>query len=184
MTDIIKEQISALVDDELADAESHLLLKRLGGDRDLRRCLERYYLISDALSNHVPDRVDPAFALRLKTVLEREPASGGGAVSTARLRALVKPLAGFAVAASVAVVAVFSVQSLTRDTGDTNMIAAGGSTSGERYIRDPDTRVTPDRERLEKRLNNYLVNHNEYAASNGMHGMLPYVRIVGYNSGQ
>jgi hypothetical protein len=30
----------------------------------------------------------------------------------------------------------------------------------------------------------YLVNHNEYAVSSGMHGMLPYVRIVGHKVGQ
>ena len=30
----------------------------------------------------------------------------------------------------------------------------------------------------------YLVNHNEYSVSSGMHGMLPYVRIVGYESRQ
>ena len=29
-------------------------------------------------------------------------------------------------------------------------------------------------------LDPYLVNHNEYAASRGMQGMLPYVRIVGH----
>jgi hypothetical protein len=33
------------------------------------------------------------------------------------------------------------------------------------------------------RLNGYLVQHNEYAASSGVQGVLPYVRIVGHNSG-
>ena len=31
------------------------------------------------------------------------------------------------------------------------------------------------------RLDVYLVNHNEYAVSRGMQGMLPYVRIVGHD---
>ena len=35
--------------------------------------------------------------------------------------------------------------------------------------------------RAEARLNVYLVNHNEYAGI-GMRGVLPYVRIVGYQS--
>jgi hypothetical protein len=30
----------------------------------------------------------------------------------------------------------------------------------------------------------YLVNHNEYSVSSGMHGMLPYVRIVGHKGGE
>jgi hypothetical protein len=34
--------------------------------------------------------------------------------------------------------------------------------------------------RIDKRLAAYLVNHNEYAASRGVQGVMPYVRIVGY----
>ena len=33
-------------------------------------------------------------------------------------------------------------------------------------------------------LNPYLVNHNEYSASSGMQGVLPYARIVSYESNQ
>ena len=35
---------------------------------------------------------------------------------------------------------------------------------------------------VDTRLNNYLVNHNNYASLNGMNGMLPYVRMVGYQA--
>ena len=35
-------------------------------------------------------------------------------------------------------------------------------------------------ELVEARLGSYLVNHNGYASLNSMHGMLPYVRMVGY----
>ena len=29
-----------------------------------------------------------------------------------------------------------------------------------------------------QRMSGYLVNHNQYRSSNGMHGSLPYVRII------
>jgi len=49
-------------------------------------------------------------------------------------------------------------------------------TSGEQWQRlDP---------RIDKRLSGYLVNHNEYAASRGVQGVMPYVRIVGHNTGE
>ena len=36
---------------------------------------------------------------------------------------------------------------------------------------------------VEARLNNYLLNHNVYSAR-GMHGMLPYARVVAYEDGR
>jgi sigma-E factor negative regulatory protein RseA len=37
-------------------------------------------------------------------------------------------------------------------------------------------------EPVEARLNSYLVNHNGYASRNSVNGMLPYVRMVGYQA--
>ena len=34
---------------------------------------------------------------------------------------------------------------------------------------------------VEARLNGYLLNHNEYLAE-GVRGMLPYARVVGYDT--
>ncbi|MDH3935243.1 MAG: sigma-E factor negative regulatory protein, partial [Gammaproteobacteria bacterium] len=59
MKEKLHEQISALVDDELAGAEHALLSKRLADDASLRSRLSRYQLISDALQNHLPRKTDP-----------------------------------------------------------------------------------------------------------------------------
>ena len=50
--------------------------------------------------------------------------------------------------------------------------------AGSEAVRRPRSDAAPD---AEARLNVYLVNHNEYAG-NGVRGVLPYVRIVGYQS--
>ena len=48
MKDKLHEQLSALVDDELAEHEQSLLLKQLAADPGLQARLSRYQLVSDA----------------------------------------------------------------------------------------------------------------------------------------
>ena len=69
---------------------------------------------------------------------------------------------------------------LSTDPGSTvSRIASGAvQSAGSEAVRRPWSDAAPD---AEARLNVYLVNHNEYAG-NGVRGVLPYVRIVGYQS--
>ena len=104
MKEKLNEQISALVDDELAEAEQALLVKRLADDASLRSRLSRYQLISDSLQNHLPRKIDPDFHIGVQLALQDVPALEQA--TSARLARLFKPVASLAVAASVAVVAV------------------------------------------------------------------------------
>ena len=175
MKQILHEQLSALVDDELAPAEHALLVKRLAQDNELLDRLARYQLISDGLQNHLPGRVDAGFHRRVRAALQDAPVPQAGA---GRLARLVKPLAGVAVAASVAVVAVLSLQSVREQ--DPAAIPAVASTPAQddclRAARAPQLASGPG---IARGLDVYLVNHNEYAVNRGMQGMLPYVRLVG-----
>jgi len=172
MKEKLHEQLSALVDDELADFEQELLVKRVSGDAALQKRLASYQLISDALQNHLPERVDTAFHASVREAIKDEPAAQPG---SGGLAALFRPLAGLAVAASVAVVAVFSLQSVRQeDPASAVTIASApaddGSTLAEvapLLVNDP----------AAQGLDAYLVNHNEYAVNRGM---LPYVRLVGH----
>jgi sigma-E factor negative regulatory protein RseA len=98
-----------------------------------------------------------------------------------------KPLAGLAVAASVAVVAVLAVQQARAPTPGTAQVATTSQPAqSQTYVRVQGTRwqAQPGNvqaPQVDNRLNEYLVNHSEYAASGGMPGMLPYVRVVGYD---
>jgi sigma-E factor negative regulatory protein RseA len=177
MNDKLHEQLSALVDDELTESERTLLVKRIAVDDDLHQRLSRYQLISDALQNHLPDRVDPGFSARVRTVLRTEPAATS-VTPGRRLAALVRPAAGLALAASVAVVAVLSLQSVRQQSPATPVVAKAPDAAD--YIRAGEAGHPADRSRVEKKLDIYLVNHNEYAVNRGMRGMLPYVRLVGH----
>jgi sigma-E factor negative regulatory protein RseA len=179
MTQNIQEQLSALVDDELPAAEHALLLERLARDASLRECLGRYQLVRDVLNNRVAMPVDDRFVHRVMAAIDTEPAYHAQAGAWRRFA---KPVAGMAVAASVALVAVMALQNLDPDAAAPVPRIASATV--------PRTGVVPVQEVWERqpvpvgsRLNGYLVQHNEYAASSGVQGVLPYVRIVGYDSG-
>lgn len=104
MTDTVKEQISALLDGELADGETELLLKRLDRDPELRRTLSRYSLIGAALRTDGEIPAARAVAARVSAALASEPPLTVPAVA-ARVR-WAKLAGGLSVAASVAAVAV------------------------------------------------------------------------------
>jgi sigma-E factor negative regulatory protein RseA len=173
MKNSLHEQLSALVDDELTGSEHAMLFRRIESDDQLYQRLSRYQLISDALQNHLPERVDTAFSLRVQGMLRSEPAQSG----YSRLAALARPAAGLAVAASVAVMAVISIQSARQETvSPADVVAVSAPPAGD-YLRVSDEPGNPS---VDRKLDMYLVNHNEYAVNRGMQGMLPYMRIVGH----
>lgn len=187
MSEKLNEQLSALVDGELPEAEKEMLLTRLARDPDLKRTWQTYHTISASLRNQLPEQSDRHLVERVNAALAEDPPMvAEDPASGTRWPGVFKPLAGLAIAASVAIVAVLTVQQLQPSSPvDHNAIVASGPVS------DPAgayTRVDSGQRRTGSHppdyLNQYLVNHNEYAASSGIRGMLPYVRIVGYDSGQ
>jgi len=193
MSDEIREQLSALADDELNDVEQPLLLGRLQRDAGLRACLGRYQLIGEVMRGTgatatlgIAGRVQQALA-------DDMPVS---ARATERM-ALWKPVAGLAVAASVALVAVLTVTSVDENpannvpalaTADLAPVVAPVRTAGPAVTQVSDISGDPRWDRLapsiDKRLSGYLVNHSEYAASRGVQGVMPYVRIVGHDTSE
>lgn len=193
MSDEIREQLSALADDELDDVEQPLLVGRLQRDPELRACLGRYQLIGEVMRGAgdtatlgVADRVQQALADDMP--VSRAP----GRVP------LWKPVAGLAVAASVALVAILTVTSVNNEdsAGNVPALATADPAPVISQTLTPDTLISQVGENsgdaqwdrldpeIDKRLSGYLVNHNEYAASRGVQGVMPYVRIVGHDTSE
>ncbi len=179
---VAASQLSAMVDDELDEMEVDLVLRRLGRDHEARARWERYHLISDAMQGHLPDAFDTGFAARIRQAVADEPPSR----SIARpLPAWYKPVTGFALAASVVLVALFGLKLTQTDATQTPtapLAANTPSTPALIPVASLTQRVDDASEPVEVRLSSYLVNHNGYASMNSMHGMLPYVRMVGYQT--
>jgi sigma-E factor negative regulatory protein RseA len=110
MSEQIREQVSAFLDGELPGSETELLLKRLTRDPELRQSFGRYALIGETLRGTGGASLTASFAARVNRTIDGEPAAP--ALPAARSRPLRwwKPIAGTAVAAGVAAVAVIALQ--------------------------------------------------------------------------
>jgi sigma-E factor negative regulatory protein RseA len=171
MVDKTSEQLSALVDDECSELEIELAIRRLTKDRELKTRWQCYHLISDALKNNVPEAIDIDFHERIREAIEADSALPKQLPSSKT--PWLKPITGLALAASVAVVALFGLNFM--QPGQTGKPAYIASTTTPQSSPQP---PPPDQDRNSK-LNDYVVNHS-YAATNGVNGMMPYVRMVGY----
>jgi len=183
--DNVASQLSAMVDEELADAEIALALRRLIRDDDWRGRWERYHLVSDALQGHVPAALDTRFAAHIRQAIADEPLTS----VTRPLPSWYKPVTGFALAASVVLVALFGLklnQSNVTFTPTASLAAHTPSPPPPASLPTPMASPTQLSDGVRKpaaaRLNSYLVNHNGYASRNSVNSMLPYVRMVGYQA--
>lgn len=122
MNDALKMQISAFVDGELPENESELLIRRLSQDLVLRQQVARYLEIGRLIRSH---RTVPGMEQlrgRISAALGEEAAESAPSEAQAAPRFL-KPLAGVAVAASVAMLALFGLQQINTGPADTSMDA-------------------------------------------------------------
>ncbi len=116
MSEQIREQVSAFLDGELPNSETELLLKRLTRDAELRESFGRYALIGEAIRGPGRGLLTKGFSGRVNLAIDGEPAAAGGPIAQDRVPRWWRPLAGVAVAAGVAAVAVGALQHRTDPT--------------------------------------------------------------------
>ncbi|GAB4361466.1 MAG: hypothetical protein Kow006_32200 [Gammaproteobacteria bacterium] len=190
MTDKVGEQLSAWMDGELPEEEVPLLLKRLEEDRELRLRLQRFQMIRDAMKGGLPDMIDYGMADQVKAEIDGEsiPFRKEVEEKTRAGKRWLKPVAGAAIAASVAVVAVIGIQvmstppesslpSLQQQAATQTMVAPQpvqrASYGNDWEVSDPE---------VARRLNDLLIIHSEHAAVSAVQSVPPQVRIVGFES--
>jgi len=183
MTEHNDEQISALMDGELHGTSQGSALSDLVDDPMLRQRWAHYHLISDAMKNSVPEILSHDLAARVGKALESEPAILAPQPRPRVIPPFAKYVASVAVAASVTVAVILAVQPVPQEDGASGQQVAA-ATPKDNWVRVSGTHWDLNQPQVEQRLNNYLVNHNEHAVMTGMQGVLPYVRIVGYDSEQ
>nr|MBS0019989.1 sigma-E factor negative regulatory protein [Gammaproteobacteria bacterium] len=209
MSEEAKEQISALMDGEVSADRRLRIVDKLLCEPRLVKAWERYNLISDVLRNNVCETAfGPAFstqgsivqdaqdtepvearpkakqfeglsctyvATRVAELLRQEPL-----LFRRRPPIPLRPALGFALAASIAIVAVIGVQRVAQHS-----LQADATPPSQAIAPLQDELVTAasagEYERAAKaRLTSYLVNYSEYL-DNGMRGLLPYARIVSHH---
>lgn len=169
MNDVIKEQLSAWIDGELPAAEERLLHERLLRDEGLKATAARYQLLRDVLRAQAPARIRKDFPAAVARAAAGLELAGRVRRPTPRWA---RPLAGLAIAASVAVVAVY---------GLVLMQPAGPAEQALAVARLP----LPVRSGWEaaqpavaSRLDGYLVQHSSVAGGGALQGVLPYSRVT------
>ena len=157
-------QISAFVDGELPDAEADLLLRRMGQDADLRRKVAEYLQIGRVMRGEPGVAGMERLQERIAAAIDERPVEDGKAAVETAGGGPIRPLAGIAVAASVALAALFGLQ-LTAgvdEAGEAPEDPAAGVAEGPSYTV-PQT--------LDEQLRQYYLSHGASSSEMGANGM-------------
>ncbi len=173
----LKEKLSALVDNELDELEERRVFTALEGDVALRRTWERYHLVRAALHQDVDVVVAQDAAEQVARRIDAEPST---AVSFRRHR-VTRFIGTLAIAASVAAIAITGVQWVHQPVPAPLPALAASIPAPQNFIRSGTTRWDMKEPEAESALNAYLVEHDEFASTSGLGGMMHYVRVVSYD---
>ncbi|MEM0953993.1 MAG: RseA family anti-sigma factor [Pseudomonadota bacterium] len=214
MSEQLRQHLSALMDGEAEASDIDEVLAAID-DESLRSTWRRYHLARDSrsadglsstdLSGSIMAAIaeEPAHAVPTEESAVSEPVPQIQPVG--RWQQFVRPLASFAVAASVAAVVVLGTQYAGIGTGDvapvdtagTAVVAdssapvtlLGGAANLAGYATPAVERVAPQRSAAadynalaRERLQRYILSHAEEASLNAPQGMMPYARVATFES--
>lgn len=195
MSEKLLESLSALMDDETNELELQRLLKQMGENPELRQTWVRYQAARTAMHGHETAHLELDISTRVREALEAESSAHPARGLKDRL---VRPVASFAVAASVAATVVLGGQQLAQVSGadpyDRQEVASGGvspvglvnSLGATTVQASYGTRAVPVlqpatgtayKELARQRMQLYMQEHAEHAALNSPHGLIPFARV-------
>lgn len=193
MSEQLRESLSALMDDEANELELQRLLKQVGNDAELRSTWVRYNAVRSVMSGQDLSHVQLDISSRVREAIDASPAMEKESLR----QRLFRPVASFAVAASVAATVVIGGQQLSQVNGNDPYGAAtvasgaspvglvnslGATTVQASYgtqavpVLQPAAR-TAYKELARQRLEMYMQEHAEHAALNSPHGLIPFARV-------
>ena len=172
------------MDGELGGDTGRFILRRLEASDELRATWARYHLIRDCVRYQDRGLAHNSLGDRVRVAIDGldAPEQAG---STAGPRWL-RPVAGLAVAATVALMAVIAVSpNLTGvgadGTAQTASVESQPFTSPNYLSRGPASRpvnLSGTEQRDDAKLNSYLLRHYQVAGSSGGNGFVSFVPIV------
>ena len=163
MTDQIREQISALLDGELAKDELGLLVRRMERDAELRRAFGNYVLIGEALRAPGGTTASRGFAARVGAALDASPGRSDAVDASQRPRQSrwARPALASAVAAGVAVAGVLMLRLAPQR--DEPVAQAGDSDAVPVFADLQQATASPTLEQSQ-RIAGYLVAHSQFSS--------------------
>ena len=181
MSEQIREQVSAFLDGELPNSETDLLLKRLTRDPELRESFGRFALIGEAVRGASSGALSRSFTSRVNQAIDGEPVVQTPAHG-ARVKHWWRPVAGVAVAAGVATVAIVALQQRAVAPGlrvaataapEVRQVVATAPTAREPISYTvPASSPEPAAAIAPARLTNYVFAHSKYSSGLAQRGVL------------
>lgn len=182
MSEEHQQRLSELQDGELAEQKIDGLLDAVALDPALRACWERYALIGQALRGEGIDPGARILAERVRSALQSEPVIARPVQIHPWPRRAPRRLTTWALAASIALVAMLAVPPLVQgpSRSQTAPSLAGRlpqqSPAGQRW--------QIERPEFASKLDRYLVTHQAAAPATAAQGFLPYVVLVSHTTGR
>ncbi|MEN8712197.1 MAG: sigma-E factor negative regulatory protein [Arenicellales bacterium] len=184
----MREKLSAFLDGELGHAESLKLIRQLDVDMELRGQWQRYHTYGSVLRDEMTPVLSADFSQRVLQALEQEPVQLAPAAASSHRR-ITGPLAGLAVAASVVGIAILLQKPVIQDNQDSKVSTVAEVSAPALPLAKPVAGTSDSglivanskNENIRERINQLLVEHNEYNPAGDMTGIMPYSRFVGYN---
>ena len=203
-----KDKLSHLLDEYSSNDADQMSLDDLLGDVNQQYCLTRYQMIGQVMRHELPEQIDTGFSQNVMASIRQIEIENKPVVSQKEAKSIwrwefLKPFAGMAVAASVAIVSITLWQSVSVTTGSSasgESIVSAEQKKIDLLVNQPIQAAVPvsttlgnansndgmhwkvisDAPALERKLNAYLINHTEYSKS--MQGLIPQARVAGYGS--
>jgi sigma-E factor negative regulatory protein RseA len=181
------EHLSSLMDGEIERDTGKFLVRRLGVDEQMRATWDRYHLIRDCL-RHADDGVAAtSLTDRVSLALSDEPADTAAPGRSWSAGRWLRPVAGVAVAASVALMAVWTVSSPVGQAPGADSPATAAAEPAQPFT-SPNLVVSAPQSRPanlsgmddtgHRRMNSYLLRHYQVAGSKSGRGFVSFVPIV------
>jgi sigma-E factor negative regulatory protein RseA len=192
----MKEEISALMDGEVDERQMRKFFRELRNDPECRDCWDQYHLIGDTLRNNLPPNINRNFVSNISQAIVNVELPTPVAplvkhqAKSKRRHPIANPFTGFALAASVAVVAFLGFGMITGEEQATGPRVASSATPSPiapiaQTLPQSDIRTVQAQQKViiqpavESILKNYLNSHRNVAGSTGMSpAVVPYASLV------
>ena len=182
MTMTQQELLSAFVDGELNEQQLDELLALVDNNDSAKSNLMQYQFSSDIMHGYVTGKQPLDISQSIAEKIADEPNLSVAKSKTTKSKIISVPdwfwkqTAGFAVAASVGALAVVGLMTTPQNSSPSAQFAQTTSVQQQASVNESN-RWTVGEGEVEDRLNDYLVDHNEYA---GAAGLFSYARVVSY----
>jgi len=205
---MLKESLSALLDNEAQELETRRVLNEMDKDAELKSTWQNYQMIGDLMRNEVSSPMDLTDAINQQ--IDGQEAMPEGQMTESTSKSWMRPFTSVAVAASVTLAVLLGVQMGGQESSPVTIASQAtsvtpaavevapneaapslisGSVEAPVQVAATDV-VAPagenaeDLEQAQQKLQEYLMEHTENAAGNTNRGALPYARVVKFGEQQ